>query len=625
MSTVAIRRSAPWRTARRDEVIGFALATVGSLLAAVWALQLWDATWHVPFVYNGDGLFSELQVKTLIDGTWNYTNHALGAPFGLQFYDFPISGDNLNWLVMKILSLGSSSPALIENEFFILGFPAVGATAYVVLRWLRLSIPASVVCAILFALAPYHLWHGEAHLLLSSYAVVPVSAYLILSVLGGQALFARREPRPTRRLLVWTSKRSALMILLCVAIGSLGTYYALFTVLLLLVSGIAAAVARRHWRPLIQVGVLVAAIMLTLAANTAPDLIYRAEHGNNPSVGSRLPLESELYALKLDQMILPVSGDRIGPLRRLRQRYDTTAPLVVEGPPQALGVVTACGFVWLLLLAVGTVLGIGRRTEILERHRQLAFATVTAFLIGTMGGVSALIAYLISPQIRGWDRISIFIAFFSIAAVGLGLDAIRRRYAARRAMLWLGLLAVVLVFGIYDQSSRNAVPGYAADVAAASSDHAFVSQIEGEMPAQAEIFQLPYMSFPENGPLLRMLDYDPARGYVNSSDLRWSYGAVRGRPANWDAATLPMPALVRGLSAAGFDGIWVDRFGYADNGTAIESQLRTLLKVAPLGSSDGRFLFFDLRPFAARYRSRVGAAQVARTRHQLLYPATGTH
>ena len=48
-----------------------------------------------------------------------------------------------------------------------------------------------------------------------------------------------------------------------------------------------------------------------------------------------------------------------------------------------------------------------------------------AFLFGTFGGLSALIAFYVSPQIRGWDRILPFIAFFSLVGLALATDAAR--------------------------------------------------------------------------------------------------------------------------------------------------------------------------------------------------------
>ena len=55
---------------------------------------------------------------------------------------------------------------------------------------------------------------------------------------------------------------------------------------------------------------------------------------------------------------------------------------------------------------------------------------LVAFLLGTVGGGSALLAYAFSSQIRGWDRISVFISFFALIGFALGFTAYAR--CARR-------------------------------------------------------------------------------------------------------------------------------------------------------------------------------------------------
>ncbi len=77
-----------------------------------------------------------------------------------------------------------------------------------------------------------------------------------------------------------------------------------------------------------------------------------------------------------------------------------------------------------------------------------------------------------------------------------------------------------------------------------------------------------------------MTDYDPVRGYLNTTGLRWSYAAMKGRPdAAWQQATaaLPAPAMVERLRAAGFNAIWVQLNGFEDGGTSVLAALDGLL------------------------------------------------
>lgn len=634
-----------WMPARAD-LIGGLVAAVGSLLAAAFSLQLWRAHLHVPLVYGSDALLTQILIKQVISGGWVWHIHGLGAPSVTELYDFPVATDALNFLVIKALGLLTADSAKVMNLFFLLTFPVEAIVGYAVLRWLGVSTPTSVVCAILFADAPYHLFRGESHLLLSSYASVPLGTYMIVTILDGRDLFRRRARAPgapaadaRARVRSWLTRRNLLIAIMCIAIGSLGVYYATFTALLVGVAALVTAATRRSWRPIAQGALVVLLVGGMSFVNDIPAALYRQQHGADLEVAHRPAVQSELFALKLVEMVLPVPGHRIGALSRLRARYDTTTPVPSEDSEQSLGIVASLGFVWMLLVGLAAIAGTDRRTLWLRRTRQLAFATVTAFLIGTMGGFSSVLAYVVAAQLRGWNRISIFIAFFALASVGLALDVLGRRVLASRRfrsatgsrswgrVLLLGALALLLAVGIYDQSSYEVIPPYALNDVAYGQDGLFVHAIQRIMPRDAMIFQLPYMPFPESLPVGNIPDYDPGRGYVHTTDgLRWSYGAMTGRPQDWEVDTpgLPVSTLLDAVTAAGFSGLWIDRQGYQDGGAALQSEVQQVLGTPPLISRDGRFLFYDLRPLAAKLRQADPPGELSGLSTALLNPPAVT-
>ena len=127
-------------------------------------------------------------------------------------------------------------------------------------------------------------------------------------------------------------------------------------------------------------------------------------------------------------------------------------------------------------------------------------------------------------------------------------------------------------------------------------------RIEQRIGADGSVFQLPYMPFPDGGVVRRITDYDLVRGYLHSNGLRWSFGAMVGRPEDWqgELAARPPTLQVEAAAAAGFDGVYVDRFGYADSARSLERRLRELTGAPPITSADGRLVFFDLRGLRRR-------------------------
>lgn len=91
-------------------------------------------------------------------------------------------------------------------------------------------------------------------------------------------------------------------------------------------------------------------------------------------------------------------------------------------------------------------------------------------------------------------------------------------------------------------------------------------------------------------------------------------GSHEGTPARLAVGTVNLPPelLVPMVSAAGFQGIYVDRFGYADDGSAVETQLRQILGVAPsFASPNDRLFFFDMRSYNEELRAEHPRSQIA--------------
>src|SRR5215212_2862298 len=229
--------NAPWRPLRLDE-LAWALGTVAlTCLVLIPLLRLWRADLHAPFLYKSDALFYLMVTKGVLKHGWWLENPDLGAPFGQQLYDFPnLVGDSLNLALIKLLGVFSSDPVLVLNLFYLLSFPLVALVAFLVLRQLGISAAVALVCSVLYAMAPYHLWPGELHVFLGAYYSVPVGAYLVLSLLSGRPLFTRRASTGGPRLLAWASKRSLVTLILCLLVAGAGTavYYAAFTGMLLI-------------------------------------------------------------------------------------------------------------------------------------------------------------------------------------------------------------------------------------------------------------------------------------------------------------------------------------------------------------------------------------------------------
>ena len=594
-----------------------ATALVASLVVFV-DLKLWRMSAHVPlFGADGDDAFFLAAVKDVVEHGWFVSNPDLGAPFGQSNYDFAaLFGDLAHFGIVKLLAIAFGDPVVVFNAFFLLGFPLVAVVAYGVLRDLGAPPAVALVAGVLFAFLPYHMLRNQQHLFLSAYYAVPLAVWLVVALAEGRTLIERR-----------LSRRTLTTVGVCLVVSAASAYYAVFALIALLVVVPVAALAWRSRAMALQCAVVVGVVFAGFVACHSPPIVHALVDGRNDAVARRSPVESELLGLKLTHMVIPRPGHRLGFMSRRGERYAKATPTTAEGFSPALGSVATIGLAGAILVLLAT--GLGSRQATLRRRR-IAAAGATAlgcFVVGTVGGGSALIAFELSPQVRAWNRLSILIAFAALLTVALALTALSQRWRARGRSRWpfAAVLVAIGVAGLLDQTSPRDAPDYRAIAASWRDAGDFVRVMETRLPARTNVLQLPWMSYPENGPLNAMRDYDHLKGYLHSTRLRWSYGAMKGRPTDWhdNAQVLGGSNLATAAMIAGFGAIEVDRRGYAYDGADVIGSLSKLVGADHTASSaSGRLQFFDLRDAAARVTAKTTPPDRRDISDALLYPVT---
>ena len=516
-------------------------------------------------------------------------------PFGQQLYDLPQGVDNLNLLVLRLLAL-FTEPATAMNVFYLLGFAAAAATSHYVLRRLGARRIVAAATSLLYAFVPYHLLRRTGHLLLSSYAMVPIGLLFILAVMGETPPLVadRRRWWPGIRL----DRQAWWVVAGCVALGSTGSYYGVFFGYLAVTAGFVTSLARRHARHVWSAMICASITLVTMLANTLPTILYWRSHGTNSAVFSRRAQETEEYGLRIQQLFLPRIDHRLATLGRLGYRA-FGGPIYSE-QGSYLGVVLAAGFI---LAVVAAFVNAAGGSPLRGRVGTIANAGVVALIAmitATISGLSYLLALGGLTMIRGWNRISIELAFIAAIALALGLtiivERVRFRWGARRERTALAIaIAAVLGIGWFDQTSPADGIRQTSARRVWDNDRAFFTSMRAALPAGAAVYQFPESPFPEGGSIGQTGLYDGARGYLFAPDLKWSFGAVLGRfPARpVDLADWDGPRIAEFLTGQGFQAVVVDRFGYADHGVSLIDRLGVLRP--PEGQSgDGRYVWFTI-------------------------------
>jgi hypothetical protein len=602
-------------------VLYYAGVVAAVAAALVVTLRLWERRMEVPFLYEGDGLFLTVLAKAVVQDGFRHFRH-LGMPFGVEFADWGL-GMPFDFAALRALAIAFGEPGTALNAWWLLSVVATGVFAAFSFRALDLGPSLAFGLGYLYALSPYAFFRNVAHIVLV-YHFIPLIALLAIRTAEGRPERLVRVPR-------------AAVLLGCAAQGLSYIYYSFFSCVLLGAAGALGWLRTRRIATLKLASAGLFLILIGTAVGLAPSLLYWREHGRIPDLRYKVPRESDVYALKMRHLLTPIPDHPFAPWRALAKAAAAAGfPDENENATARLGTVGSLGFLGLLAYAVGSAAGLVRGGR--KRLAAAAALTLVSLLLAQVGGFGSLFNLLVAPDIRAYNRIFVFIAFFSLLAAGLGLERLQAvvssRYPAQSAIVRGGVL-LLLLLAVFDQASTTYLRSlYAGYMHQFDIDRDFVRRLESRLPKGAMVFQLPHTNTPYETVPTGMGTYNHGRAYLHSRSLRWSWGALIGRNANWQAEVqrLPPVELVRTLALAGFSGVWIDRFGYYPEGPAPpdgrrigagpnpETAIARVAGEAPERSLDGRYVFVSLESVHHRLLSDLGPGGYENARQGVFGP-----
>ena len=565
----------------------------------------------VPVTYERDGLFLTILAKAIHeDGFFHATR--IGAPFGTDLVDWPLG----MWLPFAQLAgltglLGEPGAAI--NVYWLSTIVLAGVCAAYAFRRLRLAPGLAFVLGTLYAFQPYAFYRNVEHVNLA-FPFVPLLALLCLRVAGSRP---DEESRAER----------ALTLAACVAQGLSYVYYSAFACALLVFAAPIGWLRTRSGRPALRAATAIAVLAACTAATLAPSALYWRRHGYNPDLDYKPPAEADTYGLKLRHLLVPIAEHPLPPFRALAGRVEAVDfPDDNENVLSKLASLGSLGLLALLGLLIARAAGAVPDPD--ERLQGAAVLTFVTLLLANVGGLASLFSVFVSPDVRCWARIVVFLSFFCLLAAGTLLS----RAAARLPPVWRAwpaeacALGLLLVCGLFDQVPLARLATLRQDTGAAfAEERDLVRAVEAQLPPGALVFQLPHMTIPvDRATYPPMLYYDPGRMYVHSRNLHWSWGAMIGRNHDWGRAVdaLPLAEKARVLALAGFSGVWIDRWGYTGERRprfeVLEKDLSSILGRAPIASARGRYSFLSLEPYRRKLEAELGPERAARLRHEVL-------
>jgi hypothetical protein len=530
------------------------------------------------------------QAKWLAAQPWSNTYVNLGYPWGQDWSHFPALDPVTR---MEITALTTVlEPVLAVNVLYLISFPATAGMMYVALRLLSASRLLSFAGAVSLALLGVHFDSENPYLY--NYWLVPAGLIWLASIAGTPS-WMQRAQRP----------RTALAVGLVTGalVGLQNPQMATFFIIL------GAVAFAFHWRPTLTRQALRARLLVFAVAPAffvASVVIGRLSRTIPATFDSsaRTVEDSYVWGGKLVSLF-GISGDSWLSANPVNQRLTealTTTTWTGAAAEQNAAVVAAtvlmlCAGLWAIMAPrIDSAPG---RTGF-DPARLWIGTWYAGLLFFVMTGLGVAFAALVTPQVRGWYRLSVPLAALALAGAAVLVTLLHQRLRSggpdrRRAWVSLALTAVISVLVL--DSFTQSYP-IASDSRTRESLSNLVRAGERELGEDCAILSIPLVDFPEAFPRGRMEAYDHLLPFLESPSWKFSYGAIKGQlGSRWSDHLAVDPALqaaqAKGL---GFCGILVDEQGLDDSLPTIGQYAEALGPA--IATASGRWHLFSLRDVA---------------------------
>lgn len=500
----------------------------------------------------------------------------LSFPEGLDFAQWPMT-DVFHWSSLHLINLFSSTSTVAYNLYFIIGAGLITTSMGFLCLSLGLGFPLALTAGLAYSSLPFG-FERLHHLFLAMYFQVPLIFYVLLNF---------------QKKMSWY-----VFFSMGAFVGLTGIYYAFFSSVLVglffLVSilGCFFGWSNSEFRILFTNSVsYMGGKLLFLAISMLPNWIYLSNHGD-PNTTKRSPGESLIWALDVENILLPPTSHWFPPYASIRSLFFSWEKLKFmsdyEGYAEYLGVLSLFGLGLCIYHSVRLFRGAKKTTNPIFLY--LGFIALICLGLALRYGLGYLFAITVSPQIRSWNRASLFIATAGLIAFFIWIQPIIAKHIPKN-YIWAPCLGI-LIFFLAEAGTiwRPITP----DRAQIISDMTFsqeVKSVVGDKP----VIGLPFGFFPEWRGYASVETYGNFR-YLQFETIHSIFPSIKGTLETNRKMELffgRYPNVVFLLNY-GVVGIVIDRKDFPDNGAEVIS-IYSALKTKKIQSADGRFYFVSLQ------------------------------
>ncbi|WIH87387.1 hypothetical protein [Brachyspira pilosicoli] len=544
-----------------------------------FSLKLYNYKLGLPILNERGDILPMYMISAEInnEGWFPVITDRLGYPFSSYFGTFlPFIFINTEVLLMKIISLfGFNSFIDIFNIAYILIYPISAIISFYVMRNLKISIFVSIIGALSFAFLPF-IFQRIPHYYLAAIYFIPLTILLCIWLYEDDNIFKLNKT-------FFKNKKNVFSILFIILIANNGSSYYQFLSCFFIC--IVALCKFLNYKKLNKIYSSIIALILLIffyGINYLPLLIYKKNNFINVDIPRNF-VGSEIYSTKISHLLLNT---------KLFPQYYSQAMLVNENRTAYLGIIGVIGFLILIIYLFINSNKYDSRISLLSK------LNIGALLFTTMGGFSSLFSFFITPMLRSYNRISVYIAFISILAFCLIID----KYFIKRNLIFYISFIILLFFSLYDQ-----IPNIDFNNKEKSKsfimDKDFIENIEMSIPEGSAVYQYPtHFMIDAYAPVNGITHYEELTGYLFSYKLKWSAKGDYGREENkWydEVSKLDPLDFLNEISYAGFNGLYIDKRLFEDQDyiNNFQREVEAILNIKPIIHDNDNIFFYSLVDF----------------------------
>lgn len=524
--------------------IYFSSIFVISFIAVLWCYTFGffhTSEWSIPTGYGGDLYWVLSMAKSYMNNEvfplFFKDIQLLNAPFTANWSDFPITEEIIFFLMgtfAKVTNLYFS-----HNIILLLGHCLAGFSFFIVAKKFNCKNFESIVFAILFGLAHFLFARGSAHIILTYVFLIPV-ALLILS----ETIDSKID---------YKESKFKFYLLFSILIGCFNPYYTFLYCIFLLFTFLFKFLKKDEniFIPIIFIVGSATGFFLMNADTFYSNLVNDV---NLKAVGRNLAA-LEVYGMKMPELFFPPSGHRIDSFYDFGMtHYYHRAFVRGESWSSYMGFIGVVGFLTLIVFSLNSIRSGWQSLEI-----KALLAINWIFLYCLIGGINLVLGVLNFQVFRAPNRFSIYIYCILLLYLCIKSSLIKSN------VLRYITLSIFLFVGLFDQLPRPNFSFQDPIKVRVKSDIEMGNILTKELGEGAMVFQFPFREFPEVGPIKGMQDYEHLRPYINTKNIKFTYGNNKGRGSeNWQEKIKfdEDGNFIRTLESYGFDAIYINKKAY---------------------------------------------------------------